>query len=177
MYITGLDPDRRTDEAEFELGTLGFSEGGKGYLYVQANGSMAINLTAQIGAGYQAIVSTTETPGSALALVGKTAFSDEEYGWVQVYGIGDGRAGWNHLGRGHSQSALRCGRVGHRHRRDAGNPRDDFGRGTRRQRRRADSAQLADPADLIWLPGHGACLPVWGTPGRQMLTLVWYLPR
>ena len=97
MYITGLNPDRRTDAAEFALGGLGFiatEEGAKGYIYVQASGAITANNAAQIEAGFQAdmVDSAGQTEGSAIGIA-STAFADDEYGWLQVFGLAEGRAG------------------------------------------------------------------------------------
>ncbi|UGQ44969.1 hypothetical protein [Massilia endophytica] len=98
MYIFGIDPTKTSTTAEFDVGQIGFntsSDGAKGYMYVQANGAIT-------GDGYvcdidvssfDAAMSTTTTtaPGTGQGKpvgIARVAFADNDYGWVQIYGVG-----------------------------------------------------------------------------------------
>lgn len=99
MYQIGIDPTRVSTSPEFVIGTVVFNSdnanGTKGYVYVQANGAIT-------GTGYvcdidsssgDAAMSTTTTTAPAAGAgkqvgVARTAFADNEYGWLQVYGQG-----------------------------------------------------------------------------------------
>ena len=94
MYIMGIDPDARDAAPQFDLGQLGASasDGSKIYQYVQASGSLGATKVAQIHANYQAVVSTTEQVGASLGVT-TDSFSNDEFGWVQVFGQTLGYAG------------------------------------------------------------------------------------
>ena len=83
MYIAGLDAQSRKEVPAFDLGVVAASasDGTKVYIYVQANGAIAVNRMAQIRANYQATTSTTEQIGASLG-VATAAFANNEYGWV-----------------------------------------------------------------------------------------------
>lgn len=86
----GVDPTAPTDSAVFTLGELAMVDG-KGYIYIQANGVIT-------GAGYvvswkqdfDAIMTDTDTAATVAqgrhVGVALAAFTDNQYGWVQVYG-------------------------------------------------------------------------------------------
>lgn len=99
MYQIGIDPTRVSTTPEFAVGTVVFNSdganGAKGYVYVQANG--AITGTGYVcdidsSSGDAAMCTTTTTaPGTGagkLVGVARTAFADNEYGWLQIYGPG-----------------------------------------------------------------------------------------
>lgn len=87
MYIAGIDPDRRTTEAEFNLLQVGFSASGKGYIYIRAQGAI-------IGRGAVAIQEDGDSPEldtgndhpATPVGIATAAFVDNAYGWVQVFG-------------------------------------------------------------------------------------------
>lgn len=96
--ILGVDPTRTTTTAEYKVGTVGWTNttaGAKAYIYVQANGAIT-------GDGYvcdidvstfDAAMSTTTTtaPGTGAGKpvgIARVAFADNEYGWLQIYGVG-----------------------------------------------------------------------------------------
>ena len=86
--IIGLDPERRTDEAEFLLGTVGWTDDGKAWRYVQANGALRANNCALIKV-HQAepltLTNDNQINGPA-GILRRRAFADEEYGFLQIYG-------------------------------------------------------------------------------------------
>lgn len=98
MYQFGIDPTKVSTSAEFEVGTVAFNStdaGAKGYVYVQANGAITGDgYVCDIdGSSFDAAMSTTTTtaPGTGQGKtvgVARTAFADNEYGWLQVYGAG-----------------------------------------------------------------------------------------
>lgn len=98
MYQFGIDPTKTSTTPEYDVGQVAFnttSDGAKGYIYVQANGAIT-------GDGYvcdidvssfDAAMSTTTTtaPGTGAGKpvgVARAAFADNEYGWLQVFGVG-----------------------------------------------------------------------------------------
>ena len=87
MYILGIDPTRVTEDAEFVLGAVGFNDDGKGWKYVQAAGGIAINRVSRIDEDGQAaeLSTSNDDPGIPLG-VAQTAFADNEYGWLQIFG-------------------------------------------------------------------------------------------
>ena len=90
MYIAGLDPTRRTDNAEFDLGNIGFNsspDGSKGYIYIQAAGTIGANHAVTWTRVFQCAELDTgnDHPGAPVGVV-TDAFADDEYGWVQLYG-------------------------------------------------------------------------------------------
>jgi hypothetical protein len=74
---------------KFELGTLMWGQGGKAYVYCQADGIITGDgYVVQISRAFQAkLLDTSDTPllGAKIGVV-DVAFGDNEYGWVQVYG-------------------------------------------------------------------------------------------
>lgn len=98
MYQFGIDPTKVSATAEFDLGQIAFnatSDGTKGYIYVIANGAIT-------GDGYVCDIdvssfdadmctTTTTAPGTGAGKpvgVARVAFADNDYGWLQVYGVG-----------------------------------------------------------------------------------------
>ena len=91
MSRVGANPTLRTTTADFELLDKHFDEDGRCFVYVQANGAVAINDLALITeAGQAAPASTTNTATARGDRVGvaTAAFADNEYGWLAVYGTG-----------------------------------------------------------------------------------------
>lgn len=87
----GADVTATHTSPQFALGSWHFADGGKIYIYVQANGAIT-------GDGYvvsweqdlDAIMTDTDTAATVAEgrFVGvvETDFADNEYGWVQIYG-------------------------------------------------------------------------------------------
>ena len=96
-----------TDDKVFTLGEMAVVDG-KAYIYIQANGAIT-------GAGYvvswkqdfDAIMTDTDTAATVaqgrFVGVAPAAFSDNQYGWVQVYGACSIRS---------EQDALANGKLG-----------------------------------------------------------------
>lgn len=83
----GASPERTTTVAEFALGDIAWI-GGKAYQYVQANGAITGDgYVVTIDETFQAaMLSTSNDAEGDHAGVAETAFANDEYGWVQVYG-------------------------------------------------------------------------------------------
>ena len=96
MYVSGIDPDVRDTVPQFDLGQLGANvgtNGGKVWLYVQANGGIDANRVAVVTALFQASEGTaTPVPGSPVGIT-TDAFADNDHGWIQVYGQATGHSG------------------------------------------------------------------------------------
>ena len=97
MYQLGIDPETTTDDPGFSLGTLGAtmgSEGTKVWVYVQAAGAIAVNKGVEIRPGFQANVGDQGdvVHGTSLG-VSAAAFTDDQYGWLQVWGLATVKAG------------------------------------------------------------------------------------
>lgn len=75
----------------FSLGHRVSTDDGKVYVFVQANGAITGDgYVVSIDESYQAVMTDTDTAatvaeGQAVG-VAETAFADNEYGWVQIYG-------------------------------------------------------------------------------------------
>ena len=85
----GADFDLAEDTAKFAVGTHMKGAAGKEYVYVQANGALAAGDVAQLDETYQATPITLTTSAAAIGdLVGvaEGAFTDNQYGWVQIKG-------------------------------------------------------------------------------------------
>ena len=83
-----FDPTRVTDDAEYSLHTLLFDEGVRGYVYVQAMGAISVGAVCSIehaGQADELDSASTDLYGSMLG-VAQTAMTDNDYGWLQVYG-------------------------------------------------------------------------------------------
>lgn len=89
----GVDVTSPTDNIVFTLGEIAWVDG-KAYQYVQANGAIT-------GAGYvvtynqtfDAVMLTTSNDVAGWSVgVPLAAFSDNQYGWVQVFGQGSVRS-------------------------------------------------------------------------------------
>lgn len=83
----GVDPTTPTDDIVFTLGEVAWVDG-KAYTYVQANGAIT-------GDGYvvtfkqtfdAAMLTTSNDVEGWYVGVAEAAFTDNQYGWVQVYG-------------------------------------------------------------------------------------------
>lgn len=71
------------------VGTLQWSEDGKAYIFVQADGAITANDVVIMTEAYQA--DQIDTTNSAAALgdrvgVAPATFADNEYGWIQIFG-------------------------------------------------------------------------------------------
>lgn len=74
---------------EWELGTTVKGAAGKEYVYVQANGAISANDVVFIDESYQADQLDTTNSASAFGQmvgVAPVAFSDDDYGWIQIKG-------------------------------------------------------------------------------------------
>lgn len=98
MYQLGIDPTVTHTTPQYNVGQIVFNttdDGAKGYIYVQANGAIT-------GAGYVCDIdvstfdaamctTTTTAPGTGAGKpvgVARVAFADNEYGWLQIFGVG-----------------------------------------------------------------------------------------
>ena len=84
----GANFDETTTSPTFELGTIMWGQGGKAYVYVQANGAITGDgYVVTMDESFQAAMLTTSNDalGDKIGVV-DCAFADNEYGWVQVYG-------------------------------------------------------------------------------------------
>lgn len=71
------------------LGTVQWSDDGKAYVFVQANGAITANDVVIMTEAYQADqIDTTNSAGAIGDRVGiaPTTFADDEYGWIQIFG-------------------------------------------------------------------------------------------
>jgi hypothetical protein len=100
MYTLGIDPTlvvATTDVPGFDVNQVGFnttSDGAKGYQFVQANGAIAVGDVVQIDEVGDAtpVTTTTSAPATGQGLpagVAVVALADNEWGWVQRFGIVD----------------------------------------------------------------------------------------
>lgn len=93
MFVFGLDPAKVYTTEDFELGTVAFDEAGKAYQFVRANGALDVvgDVVGIDEAGDATpITTTTSAPGTGQGLpvgVVLVALADNEYGWVQRYGV------------------------------------------------------------------------------------------
>lgn len=95
--LVGYDVDQAYTSAilgegkGFALGNRVSTHDGKVYLFVQANGAITGDgYVVSIDESFQAIMVDTDTAatvaeGQSIG-VAETAFADNEYGWVQIYG-------------------------------------------------------------------------------------------
>ena len=88
---TIYDPTEVTTDSRFALHTLAFTDGTKGHIYVQANGTLAVGDVCAIGHDGQVRgTSTTRSDDEKGLMLGVVvvAMPDNSYGWLQVYGVG-----------------------------------------------------------------------------------------
>lgn len=91
-YIIGINPaltqPNLTDGKGFGLGDLGTDAAGNVYRYVQAAGAITgQGYVVIIDEAFQAAMVTTSNDALGDQVgVAQTAFADDEYGWVMVYG-------------------------------------------------------------------------------------------
>lgn len=84
----GANFDQASDTPLFELGTIMWGQGGKAYVYCQANGAITGDgYVVTMDEAFQAVMLTTSNDalGDKIGVV-DVAFADDDYGWVQVYG-------------------------------------------------------------------------------------------
>lgn len=92
-FILGLDIDKVYTSEEFGLGTVGWAPDGKAYQFVRANGALDTVgdvVTIEENGDASPATTTTSAPGTGQGLqvgVVVTALADDEYGWVQRYGV------------------------------------------------------------------------------------------
>jgi hypothetical protein len=80
-----------TTNPTFKLGTMAWDDGGKAFVYVQADGAITGDgYVVSITNAFQAKMTNSGTAATILqgnkVGVADVAFADNEYGWVQVYG-------------------------------------------------------------------------------------------
>jgi hypothetical protein len=120
-----------TTNPTFKLGTMAWDDGGKAFVYVQADGAITGDgYVVSITNAFQAKMTNSGTAATILqgnkVGVADVAFADNEYGWVQVYG----------------PCGIRCHR--HLHQRHAPRHRDRR-RGCGQHDRHAQLADVRDP--------------------------------
>ena len=84
-----FDPTRKSTKSEFKPGTVLWDDGGKAFIYLQANGAVTIGRSVTVGLTGQGTlldVSAIATLNGAALGVAQQAFADNEYGWFQVFG-------------------------------------------------------------------------------------------
>jgi len=80
--------DETSAEPLFALGTVMWGQGGKAYVYCQANGAITGDgYVVTLSEAFQAVMltSSNDALGDKVG-VADCAFADDEYGWIQVYG-------------------------------------------------------------------------------------------
>ena len=83
MYSLGIDPDKRTDDAEFAVGAKGYTDDGRGWVYVKADGAIRANNMAVIDEDFKAKPITTSIDQPGIPCGQSTeAFADDDYGWM-----------------------------------------------------------------------------------------------
>ena len=90
MYITGLDPEKRTSTPEFAPLDMGFNKG-KGYVYGKAQGAIDKNDFVEVfhTDGMASLDQGNDRVGTQVA-VATEAFTNNQWGWFQVYGDSTG---------------------------------------------------------------------------------------
>jgi len=94
MYIQGIDTSLVVASdgiPAFAVGTRGMQIG-KEFVYVHANGVAVVGDVMGIDEAYEAdqVTTTTSAPGTGAGLplgVAVVALADNEWGWVQIYGV------------------------------------------------------------------------------------------
>jgi hypothetical protein len=95
MYIQGIDVSEvvaSTGVPAFKVGQRGVDSDAKEYVYVHANGVAVIGDVMVIDEAYEAdqVTTTNSAPGTGAGLplgVAVLALADNEFGWVQIYGV------------------------------------------------------------------------------------------
>ena len=90
LAALGCNPSLVSTSAELALGTLGYSNDGGLYVYLQAAADLSIGAACVIQGNWQGVEITT-TNGTEAARIGivQVAVDDDEYGWGLVYGSGN----------------------------------------------------------------------------------------
>ena len=89
LAALGCDPTLTTSDAEFELGTLGYSSDGGIYVYVKAQGAIEQWGACIIRARFQALpVTTSNGTAGGNIVIPQVAIPDDDYGWAMVQGTG-----------------------------------------------------------------------------------------
>jgi len=84
----GADFGSTTVDRTFEVGTMLWGQGGKCFVYVQANGAITGDgYVVTLDEAFQAamLTASNDAVGDKIGVV-DVAFADNEFGWVQVYG-------------------------------------------------------------------------------------------
>ena len=98
IAFLGCNPEQRWADSDKQyapkLGTIGASDDGGLFMAVHADGTIAVNRICRVINNYEAAAAdqANRAIGNALG-VATSAFADNEYGWIQVYGIATGLAG------------------------------------------------------------------------------------
>ena len=105
LAATGCNPDHRwtissgliggdNPTSAVALGTLGYSNDGGLFVCIQAGGAISVNKLISIQAGWQGLQRDNADiiHGTRLG-VSTDAFADNEYGWLQVFGTAQVKAG------------------------------------------------------------------------------------
>jgi hypothetical protein len=82
--LLGVDFTQSGSTLEHTLGTRVGTDDGKEFVYIQANGAIAVGDIVTMAAGYDC--PPLAAAGAAWA-VANTAIADNSYGWVQVKGV------------------------------------------------------------------------------------------
>ena len=90
MYAIGTDVTTSTESSGFDLGSRFTDNEGKEYIYVHANGAIVAADVVLIDEAYEADQIDTTNSASGFGQVcgvALGAFTDNYYGWVQIYGV------------------------------------------------------------------------------------------
>ena len=94
LAAMGCNPDVRwenvTDPQAVTIGTIGYSPPHGLFVCVQANGAIGANFLCGIEPGWQAQQGDDADITKGVSLGASTAaFADDEYGWLQVWGLAE----------------------------------------------------------------------------------------
>ena len=94
LAALGCNPMDTRDTPLAALGTIAYSPNYGLFVYVQAASAIVANTLLSIEAGFQAIArdSADIIHGTSMG-ASHTAFADEDYGWLQIFGLASLRAG------------------------------------------------------------------------------------
>ena len=95
MYVLGIDTSlvvASDGTPAFKVGQRGVDHDGNEYVYVHANGVAVVGDVMGVDEAFEAdqVTTTTSAPGTGQGLwlgVAIVALADNEFGWVQVYGV------------------------------------------------------------------------------------------
>jgi hypothetical protein len=84
--LLGVDPTQITAATaipEFPLGSIGEDEKGNRFIYGRANGAIVAKVPCAMDSSYDFV----DGNGVVADAVSMVAFSDNQFGWFQVYGV------------------------------------------------------------------------------------------